>query len=105
MITNFKIFENTNNPIFSVIIDNEKYIFSLSKTNEINILLDNELYQTLSITIPDTRKLDNNMFFIDPTVKKEIIDVLIEENFIEKTDIKSIAGDKETTAYKLLLSL
>ena len=105
MITNFKIFENLTNPIFSVIIDNEKYVFSLSRTNEINIMLDNELYQNLSITIPDTKKLEDNMFFMDPDVRKEIIDVLINDNFIEKTDIHSIAGDKETKAYKLLLSL
>jgi len=104
MITKFKIFENSN-PIFSVIINNKKYVFSLSKTDEINIILDNKLYQKLSITIPDTKKLDDNMFFINPNVKKEIIDILIKENFIEKTNITAIAGDKETKAYKLLLSL
>ena len=105
MITKFKIFENSFNPIFSVIIDDEKYVFSLSITDEINIMLDNEIYQKLSITIPDSKKLDDSMFFMVPNVKKEIIDVLIDENFIEETDIESIAGDKETKAYKLLLSL
>jgi len=105
MITNFKIFENLTNPIFSVIIDNNKYVFSLTRTDEINIILDDELYQTLSITIPDTKNLDDNMFFINPDVRPEIINVLIDDNFIEGTDIQAIAGDKETKAYKILLSL
>ena len=105
MITNFKIFENIMNPIFSVIIDNDKYVFSLTRTDEINIILDDELYQTLSITIPDTNNLDDNMFFMNPDVRTEIINVLIDDNFIEETDIQAIAGDKETKAYKILLSL
>ena len=104
ILKTYKQFENINNPIFSVIIDNDKYVFELKVSdNSIDLLLDGELYQNLSVEIPDTKLLSENEFFLNPEVKQRIIDILIMENFIEKTGKNSIAGDIETTSYKLTI--
>jgi hypothetical protein len=63
---------------------------------------DGDLYQHLSIKLPDSDKLENEEFFLNPEVNKNIVDVLIEQGFIEKTEKESIAGNKKTYSYILV---
>lgn len=102
MITNFNKYNENKDPMFSVNIDGRTLIFRLKYGKEITIDLDGEKYQTLSITIPDTKKCDDNEFFMDPNIDPKIIKVLIDENFIEKSNLDSIAGDKRVYSYKLV---
>jgi hypothetical protein len=102
MITKFKVFSG----LFSVDINNKKMIFKLSydidkKPFEINLINNDELYDNLSIIIPDSKELDNNEFFLNTEIDNNIINELIKQGFIIKTEKKSIAGDKQTNSYKL----
>jgi len=91
-----------NSGIFSVNIDGENMIFSLKYSDKIYIMLDSEIYQELSVNIPASKFLEESEFFLNPDVDKRIVDVLIDENFIEKTDMESIAGDKKTYSYTIV---
>ena len=102
MITNFKLFESDDSSVFLVNLDGDDTVFKLRYSDKIYIMLDSEVYQELSIEIPDTKKLDEDGFFMNPDVKKDIIDVLVDENFIEETGVESVAGDKKTKSYTIL---
>ena len=102
------VFEKHGNysGIFSVNIDNDTLCFELrynhnEKPFKVDLMLNDELYSELSIKVPDSDKLENNEFFLNPKIKKEIIDELINQGFITKTGKKSMAGDKETESYQL----
>jgi len=91
-----------NSGIFSVNINNSNMIFHLKYSDKVYIMLDNDIYQELSIEIPASKFLEDSEFFLNPDVDKRIIDVLIDENFIEETEMESIAGDKKTQSYTLV---
>jgi len=100
MITNFKLYTESIDISGYFSVKNTTY--QLKYADEIYILLNSEIYQNLSVTIPDSKFLDDNEFFINPDVDKEMIRVLIDENFIEESDKESIAGDKKTRSYRLV---
>ena len=97
MITKYKIFESLSG-YFSV----NNITYQLDYSDEIYIILDSEIYQNLSVTIPDTKFLSDSEFFINPDIEDKFIKVLIDENFIEESDKESIAGDKKTRSYRLV---
>lgn len=104
MITSFKEFSG----LFSVKIDNKIMYFKLNYDEnllpfEINIIYDNKNYNNLSIIIPDSKKLGYKEFFLNPEIQTNIINTLIEENFIDQTNFISVAGDEETKSYKLII--
>ena len=66
------------------------------------LISDNSIYDELSIIIPDSDNLSKSEFYINPNISEEIIDTLINENFIQSSGKKSIAGNKETISYKIL---
>ena len=76
-------------------------IYIDKKPFEINLINNDELYDNLSIIIPDSKELDNNEFFLNTEIDNNIINELIKQGFIIKTEKKSIAGDKQTNSYKL----
>jgi len=88
--------------VFSVKIEDTIMYFKLKYSDEIYLELDGELYQNLSITLPTTDILEENEFFINPDVDHKIIEVLVRENFIEKSNNVSVAGDKKTNSYIIL---
>lgn len=98
MITSFKLFESDESGFFSV----GGVVYYLRYSDKIYIMLDDEIYQELSIEIPDTKQLENSGFFMNPEVNQDIINILIDENFIEETNKKSIAGDKEVKSYRVI---
>jgi len=102
MIISFNVFEKKESGIFSVNLLGEKIVFTLLYSDEIYIMMGGEIYQALSITIPDTDLLGKHEFFINPGVDEKIITVLEKENFIEKSNKTSIAGDKETMSYYII---
>ena len=103
MITDFKIFESIDESgVFSVIIDGNNILFHLRYSDKIYIMIDEEIYQELSIELPKSKGLDENEFFMNPDVDENIINVLIDENFIEVSDEESIAGEQETKSYRII---
>lgn len=103
MITNFNDFSG----MFGVEIDNilVSYYLKIDENKPINIDIytKNGLYDNLSISIPESTNLEYNEFFINPKINKIIINTLISENFIEKTNKTAIAGDLKTYSYVLLI--
>lgn len=102
MITKFKVFSG----IFSVNVNNKKMIFKLSydidkKPFEINLINNDEIYDNLSVVIPDSKDLDSNEFYLNTDIDNNIVNELIKQGFIIKTDKQNIAGDKKTNSYKL----
>lgn len=100
-----KVFEEFNNnetsPI-NIIVDGEDLTFTIiNNDNKIYLMKDDNIYQELSVEIPDSDDLEDDEFFMSPDVKKEIIDELVSQGFLQKLDKKSIAGDKKVNAYKL----
>jgi len=75
-----------------------EYINLLTK---VYLIKDNKVYDNLSINLPDSRKLREGEFFLNPDINSNIVKELTKQNFITKQKTESIAGDKKTTAYKL----
>jgi len=80
--------------------------FKLSITQgdytNVKILYMDKDYEDLSIIIPDSKELDKDEFYINPTLDVGIVDELENQGFIECTNKVSIAGNKETKSYKLV---
>ena len=104
MITKFEQFSG----IISVNVDGDVLYFKLKYDEnnfplEVDLYLKNGKYDNLSVTIPDSDDLDNKEFFLNPDINKNIVRSLEKENFIQETGKESIAGDKPTKSYILLI--
>jgi hypothetical protein len=102
MIMNY----NTFSGLFSVDLDEDKMTFRLSYDIEeepfrIYLLLDDDIYDELSVIIPDSDELYNGEFFMDSKIDTNIIEELISQGFIVKTNKTSIAGEDEVISYKI----
>ena len=102
MITKFKDFSG----IISVNMDGNIMYFKLKFDDnefpiDIDLYVNDNKYGKLSIIIPDSNKLERKEFFINPDINDKIVDALKKENFIQETNKKSIAGDKEVKSYVL----
>jgi len=103
------ILENKETGIFSIKQNGITISLKLKYENtdkglNVKIMNNDSIYEDLSIFIPDTKKLNNNQFFVNPEVENYIIEVLIKQGFINKTNIKSKAGKDEVFAYNLNFS-
>lgn len=97
-----KLFEEYISDVINIFFDGEDYVFKLKQDGRKVFLLDKgNIYQRLDVEIPESKNLADDEFFMSPDVRKEIIDSLIEQGFIEKLDKTSMAGDKKVIAYKL----
>lgn len=100
-----KIFEEFNNnetsPI-NIMVDGKDLTFTIiNDDNKIYLMKDDSIYQELSVDIPDSDDLEDDEFFMAPDIKKEIVDELVSQGFLQKLDKESVAGDKKVIAYKL----
>jgi len=105
MIINFKIFENFKSGLFGAYVDSKYMTFNLDISQDektVNIMYDDNLYAELSITIPGSEELENGEFFLNPEINPKILKELVNQSFIEKTTKNAVAGDKTTTAYRLI---
>jgi len=68
----------------------------------VKILYMDKHYEDLSIDVPDSEELDEDEFFINPSLKKGMIEELENQGFIECTNKISMSGEKETKSYKLV---
>jgi len=104
MITKFNDFSG----VFSAVVDGDLMYMHLRYNEdifpfEVQIYVNDELYCDLSVIIPDSKKLERDEFFLNPIVDKSIVKVLERENFIQETGYESIAGDKKTKSYSLVI--
>lgn len=77
---------------------------SVSNNNgktEVKVLYMDKYYTNLSIDIHG-KELEKDEFFINPDIDKEMVNILEKEGFIQSTNKKIMAGDKETISYKLV---
>jgi hypothetical protein len=96
------LFENFESSVITIVIDGDENTFNvLSKNNKVYLMMQDEIYQRLDIKIPDSKELQDDEFFMAPDVRREIVDELENQNFIQKINKESIAGDKKVIAYKL----
>jgi len=70
----------------------------------IDLIIDDEVYDNLSVETPDSKNLDKNEFFINPEIDKKIVKELVSQNFIHETGVLSTFGDKSTKSYLVTFS-
>jgi len=68
----------------------------------VRILYMDKHYEDLSVIVPKSKILDTDEFFLNPNIDKEMVNVLIDQGFIECTNKKTMAGDKLTKSYMLV---
>ena len=105
MLKKFKEFikENYETGIFDY--DNMAFKLDVKFINnltDVRIMYMGKYYDDLSINIPGSEELDNDEFYLNPNVDKELIKTLVDQGFIEETENESMAGDKKTKSYKLV---
>jgi len=71
-------------------------------TTVVKILYMDKRYEDLSVDIPDSKNLDKDEFFINPSIDNGMLEEIEKQGFIECTNKVSMAGDKETKSYKLI---
>lgn len=102
-----KLFEDYVSGMFGLNLDGEYIVFNLyvqksgDNVTNVYILLDDDIYDNLSIETPDSSSLNDEEFFLNPDLDKRIVQELIRQNFITKSDKRTLAGDKETVSYYL----
>jgi len=72
------------------------------KITNVKITYMDKYYEDLSVTIPDSKDLDKDEFFLNPDIDKNLVNELVNQGFIEKSDKESMAGNKKTTSYTLI---
>ena len=97
-----KLFEEYNTSLFKV----DDMYFTLHVEDitptQVYLMLDGDIYEELSIIIPNSSKLKKDEFFINPKINDNIIKVLLDQNFISETGKEDMAGDKKTKSYILV---
>lgn len=100
------LFEDYNTGVFKVNINGEELILRLYIEEEpitrVYLILNNEIYEHLSVEIPESKYLNKGEFFLNPEISNNIVEVLINQQFIEETGKKAQAGLKETISYQLV---
>jgi len=71
-------------------------------TTIVKILYMDKRYEDLSVDIPDSKELEKDEFYINPTIDEKMVEELVKQGFIECTDKVSMAGDFESKSYKLV---
>jgi hypothetical protein len=105
MVTKFKIFlERAETGIVNIRLDDNDMIFNFDVKNTEKgtrafLMYDESPYAELSVIVPDTENLDKSEFFLNPEVDKRIVDELVKQNFIQKGDRTTTAGDVQTVSY------
>ncbi|NPV12811.1 MAG: hypothetical protein HPY57_13580 [Ignavibacteria bacterium] len=104
MITKFNNFSG----VVSVKIDDNILYFHLKydeniKPFKVELWLHDGKYDDLSINITDSKNLGHKEFYLNPFINLEIVETLKNEGFIEETGKESVAGDKKTKSYLLLI--
>lgn len=102
-----KLFEDYKTSIFRTKINGNDIVLYLyvieSNILEVYLMLDNDIYDNLSVEIPESINLNNDEFFLNPDIEKEIVDSLVEQGFISKGEKKSKIGPNTWTySYNLV---
>ena len=98
-----KTYEDYNTGIFQCILNGHQMIFNLKIKDDgkIFLMLDNDLYAELSVTIPESKNLLNDEFYLNPKIDKKIVDELVKQNFITVTNNSGNVAGEETPLCKI----
>jgi len=94
--------------IFNVNLNNNNMTFKLGiehleDETKVYLLLNNNIYDELSIKTPKYSKLEHDEFFLNPEININIVNELEKQGFIKKSYTTDIAGDKKVNSYSLSL--
>ncbi len=78
-----------------------KVEYTGNKTNAYLIFKDKK-YQKISVDIPESKKLDKDEFYLSSKVDENILEELVNQGFIEKTDNIAKEGDEDVFSYKVV---
>lgn len=107
MITNFKLYcEDYNTGIVRINLDGHPSVQQLKveeteKGTRVYLMIDDKVYDELSIILPNSNDLDKSEFFVNPNIDKNIVDELENQNFINRTNTVGNAAGKKTISYSL----
>jgi hypothetical protein len=73
-----------------------------SNVTNVYLLLGDDIYDNLSVELPDSEQLDIDEFFLNPELDTKIVDELVNQGFIEEGENETTAGDKPTKSYRLV---
>jgi hypothetical protein len=81
--------------------DKTYYIETAIKDSKLNVYLvyNGDLYEELSVIIPESDSINKDEFFLNPKVRYNIINELESRKFIQKLNKQAKAGDKTTNLY------
>lgn len=104
MIINFKKFNKLNENYKTGYFNYNNMPLNLHITyndnlTTVNILYKDKHYTNLSTHIPDSKSLNKDEFYMNPNLNIKLINELINQGFIEKTNKKSMAGELVTYSY------
>ena len=107
MIISFNKFinEEFTSGLFKTKIKGDDLILKINVSynpfTKVNLIKDNEIYDNLSIELPNSNELRKGEFYLNPDINKNIVRELENQNFITKTNHTEIAGNEKTTSYIL----
>lgn len=81
--------------------DKTFYLETKIKDNKLNVYLlyNGNLYEEISVIIPESDKINKDEFFLNPKVRYGIVNELENRKIIQKMDMQAKAGDKTTYLY------
>ena len=84
--------------------DETYYLETAIKDNKLNVYLvyDGELYEELSVIIPESDSINKDEFFLNPKVEYSIINALETQEYIQKLNKQAKAGEKITNLYYIV---
>jgi hypothetical protein len=84
--------------------DKTYYIETALKDNKLNVYLiyKGNLYEELSVIIPESDNINKDEFFLNPKVRYSIVNELETRKFIQKLDKQAKAGDKTAILYCII---
>lgn len=97
-----KIFEDFTTSVVKVDDLVLRLHIDYSNITNVYLLLEDEIYDNLSVELPDSTKLDIGEFFLNPEVDEKIVDELVNQGFIEEGEKEATAGLQKTKNYILV---
>jgi hypothetical protein len=84
--------------------DDTYYLETVIKDNKLNVYLvyNGNLYEEISVIIPESDTINQDEFFLNPKVKYSIVDALETQGYIQRLDKQAKAGEKTTNLYCII---
>jgi hypothetical protein len=105
MIKKFEQYINENYKSNPILIDGNTYYMNSEIKNKklyVSLIYKGDLYEELSVVIPESDNINDDEFFLNPKVKYSIVSELENQKFIQKLNKRAKAGNRETVLYCII---